>query len=644
MRRHRSWGTRRLAGLTVGLVAAGVVLVTPSPASADGVTATPSGGTLNVSVTGSLSVQFGCFSGLVGVNGTTVSPSLACNALTLVVVTGDSGGQTIFGNQLGEVAFSADPSLTATTNDGADLVYGSPRADAISLGGGDDTFVDDASTLANTSVDLGSGSNTWQVQGLGLDDQIGLAASGSTATAHIHNAEVTVDLSASPVQTLVAQGGGGADVIDATSVSTSSTVTQVRLAGDAGTNALTGGNVATDFDSFGGTATMSGGTAGDTFHSSSTADVIHGGGGPDQVYDVCCGRTGGRPTDDAGGSVTYSVDLHGNDGVARLRPDPRYGLGATTLATSLHRTGLSEWPAEVDHVQLFRSWYGAIDTAGIFDVVAPSDASTPTVYLAGDSFHDDLIDITIPTGSWTVAGSADTQLVITPQTAGVAQVTVSNSGPYKVHGPWANKNQGFAHRVQRDLLFAFPTNAARDAIRDKLAAGTTTRAAVVSGIVNSDTYRGLDVDRVYRRFLKRQADPGGRSSWISAIRNGKSLRKFRAQLFGSNEYFTKAGGTTTGFVRAAYQDVLGRLPDAGGEAYWAHKIDNGMERGAVANYFLSSSEAKRSLVKDQYVRFLDRYPTSGEEATWMAKLDSSATGEQQLVASLAASQAYYDRT
>jgi len=223
-------------------------------------------------------------------------------------------------------------------------------------------------------------------------------------------------------------------------------------------------------------------------------------------------------------------------------------------------------------------------------------------------------------------------------------VTMSDVESYRVHGPWTDRNQGFVHRVHRDLLFRFLSDAQRDAIRTQLANGGRTRAQVTASIVSTDEYRGLDVDRVFVSYLQRPSDPSGRTYWIGSLRNGKSLRQFRAQLFGSNEYFTKSGGTNEAFMVAAYADVLGRLPDPSGQDYWVRKLNNGTERGLVARQFLASTEARCNIVKDQFLRFIDRQPTTDEATFWVSVLGSSASGEQDLVAFLANSNAYFNRS
>ena len=220
---------------------------------------------------------------------------------------------------------------------------------------------------------------------------------------------------------------------------------------------------------------------------------------------------------------------------------------------------------------------------------------------------------------------------------------VDDAAHFSVHGPWTNKNQGFAHRAYRDLLFRFPTNTVRDQVRDQLTAGTKTRAAVAQGLIDTDEYRGLDVDRVFVKYLHRTSDPSGRTYWINALRGGRALWRFRAQLFGSNEYFSKAGGSNAAYVTQAYNDALGRNPDPSGQAYWTNKLNAGAERGMVALQFINSAEARRRLVDDQFLRFLDRLPTTAEQAEWSAAV-SDAGGEQALIADLVASNAFFNRS
>jgi hypothetical protein len=266
------------------------------------------------------------------------------------------------------------------------------------------------------------------------------------------------------------------------------------------------------------------------------------------------------------------------------------------------------------------------------------------VYATGDQADDDLLDVTIPAGSWTTVGTPQTNYFITPTNAAYAVVQASNMGTVSIHGPWTNKNSGFVHRATRDLLFRFATGGTISSVGLALGSGETTRPNVIDGLMDTDEYRGLDVDRTFTRFLDRDVDPSGRTYWINSLRNGKALWRFRAQLFGSSEYFTKAGGTNAAYLDAVYYDVLGRQIDPSGRAYWGNKLNNGADRGSVALNFINSSEFRRFVVDDQFLRFLDRKATTQEHATWDPKITGTTTGEQDLIATLVASDEYFDRS
>ena len=90
--------------------------------------------------------------------------------------------------------------------------------------------------------------------------------------------------------------------------------------------------------------------------------------------------------------------------------------------------------------------------------------------------------------------------------------------------------------------------------------------------------------------------------------------------------------------------MLGRLPDPSGRAYWTGKLDSGADRGSVALQFINSAEFRRFIVDDQFLRFLDRKATTAEQDTWAPKITGTATGEQDLIAFLAASPEYYGRS
>ena len=620
--------TRILTGLA--LVAATFVLLPAAPAAAT-VTVTSASGVVTVAATGNDRIDFSCSGGSFRAFGLAATPNIACSAVTGVHVTGDGGGQVVVGPDLASATtFPGKPKLQTNLGAGEDAVYETPWADDIHTGADVDTVTLYPGGAANVAVDLGTDDDIVELLGSAGNDTISASATGGNVSISDTTSAGLSVMSADNVSTIHIQGGTGTNKISVAGITAASTV-YPWLFGGTGNDTLTTGPHAATFYPKTGNNVINGGPGADLITTDSDTDVIHTGGGGDVIYDMTSGRSGGRVIDGAP-SATYAGYYPSTDATVHVRPGASSGAVVTS---GLARPGQQVLPASVGVVTVSDDEFPTLATRGVIDVVV----GQAEVRAHGDAGLDDLLDVTVPTGTWTTSGSP--VVTIATSASSLGNVRYDGTGPVKIHGTWTNKDQGFAHRVTRDLMFRFPTDAARDAIRNQLANHTTTRAQVVASLMNTDEYRGLDVDRVFTQFLKRKSDPSGRTYWINAIRNGRSLRKFRAQLFGSSEYFSKAGGTNAKFVTAAYADSLGRLPDPSGQAYWTNKIDHGMDRGSVANAFLVSSEARRTLVRNAFLRFVLRQPTQAELDQWMPPLQSSDTGEQQLVAFLVGSGAYY---
>ncbi len=628
------------------LVAGTVVLAVPTPAGA-AVSVTSAGTTINVSLSGAETVSFRCTSGTVRVVNTTStftpSPAVTCAALTQVTITGDSGIQVVDASGLNASTFTAKPKLNVALGDGGDTLTETQNADTIDMGpGGDDLFLRKG-LAANPSIDMGS-SNFDRVTLVGsdADDALTVASTGANTTlAHGVTGSPAFVWVVKNVEYVDVDGGKGNDALDASSVSAASVIGLTDLDGEDGNDTLTAGARPSRMNGGSGTNAFTGGVAADEIETESDTGTIPGpiDGVDDRIDDEPSLRFGGRSITGFANTVAATDTLFAgavnNDLSARVRP----AAGGSALVTfALNRMGQQALPAGIDEIYVTTITMSSLTPRLLVDVVVPAQ----DVQVQSTEGEREAIDITVPTGSWTDTIDGFDR-VITTSSSAVGDVRLPNDATYRVHGPWANQNQGFGHRVYRDLLLRFASTAERDAVRDQLTNGTRTRAQVAAAIVNTDEYRGVDVDRVFLRYLRRASDPSGRTYWIGSIRNGKSLRQFRAQLFGSNEYFTKAGGTNAGFVARAYEDVLGRKPDPSGQAYWTNKANSGTERGLIARQFLSSPEAKRTIVRDQFLRFLDRQPTQTELDTWVPVLDQT-NGEQALVSFLAASAAYFNRT
>ncbi|MGN6692827.1 MAG: DUF4214 domain-containing protein, partial [Aquihabitans sp.] len=162
-------------------------------------------------------------------------------------------------------------------------------------------------------------------------------------------------------------------------------------------------------------------------------------------------------------------------------------------------------------------------------------------------------------------------------------------------GPHATAEAFATSTRQRILGSVTPaqTTAGAAAIR----AGTSPEHQVVA-LLDQPAFRAkrAPVVRLYWAYFTRRPDLGGLTYWVKKYESGMSLQRISLSFAKSSEFATKYGNTTpTQFVTLVYQNVLERLPEAGGLAYWAKKIDGGTSRGQVMTSFSESSEGVRTM-------------------------------------------------
>lgn len=113
-------------------------------------------------------------------------------------------------------------------------------------------------------------------------------------------------------------------------------------------------------------------------------------------------------------------------------------------------------------------------------------------------------------------------------------------------------------------------------------AGAATDPAVVQG----------QATRLYSAYFLRAPDLNGLKFWIDKLSGGQSLGAV-SQFFSTSPEFEETYGDLDDgeFVDLVYQNVLGRLPDATGRAFWIAQLDNGSyDRGRVMIGFSESPE------------------------------------------------------
>ncbi len=151
------------------------------------------------------------------------------------------------------------------------------------------------------------------------------------------------------------------------------------------------------------------------------------------------------------------------------------------------------------------------------------------------------------------------------------------------------------------------------------------------------------VTRLYQAALGRAPDPLGLAGWVSQLASGMPLSQIASDFLSSPEFqarFPGAQQDATSFVTQLYANVLGRAPDAAGEAAWVGQLDSGaLTEGQVVTGFSESAENQAgtaqivadgiwvpnenaAAVARLYYSALDRAPDAAGLTSWTNQLES----------------------
>jgi CubicO group peptidase (beta-lactamase class C family) len=215
--------------------------------------------------------------------------------------------------------------------------------------------------------------------------------------------------------------------------------------------------------------------------------------------------------------------------------------------------------------------------------------------------------------------------------------TASGTAAGTVRAETTDGNQDWAAAAVLDLVGRQATVREVDLMADRLQRGWG-HHALARSLTVGDEWAGGVVDDLYQQILRRGPDAAGRAHWVQRLADGAWTRDVAAFLFASPEFEGLSGGTTTGYVEAVYDRVLGRAPDADGQAYWVARIDGGGPRTEIALSVFTSVEANGQRVDDLYDHLLDRAPDASGRQFWSQRLIT--TDDLELAALLVSSAEY----
>jgi len=183
----------------------------------------------------------------------------------------------------------------------------------------------------------------------------------------------------------------------------------------------------------------------------------------------------------------------------------------------------------------------------------------------------------------------------------------------------------------------FETLAGRSATRSDLLELRATlesegfAAALVPFVGNES--QSADIDRLYVEYFDRLPDFAGYEFWHSRLNVDEwDIQRASRYFADSPEAVATYGDASLEeFLDILYAQVLGRAPDAGGEAYWLDRLENDplIDRANIVAFFTDSPELRvmtehRSEIVALTALFDERMPTEAEIASWQTTRASAS--------------------
>jgi hypothetical protein len=166
-----------------------------------------------------------------------------------------------------------------------------------------------------------------------------------------------------------------------------------------------------------------------------------------------------------------------------------------------------------------------------------------------------------------------------------------------------------------------------------LTAGTVSHSSMVTTLLTSAEFNAYvaPVSRLYLGALLRVPDSGGLDNWVAYLRAGNSRQSAGDAFAASSEFANLYGAlSNSDYVSALYVNVLGRKVDSTGLTNWVALLNGGASRGQVLIGLSESPEAVARFAPTirtflSYFTFLNATPTQADLNYWnsyLATLDN----------------------
>jgi len=167
------------------------------------------------------------------------------------------------------------------------------------------------------------------------------------------------------------------------------------------------------------------------------------------------------------------------------------------------------------------------------------------------------------------------------------------------------------------------------------------RLNLTNALVRQTGFLQSEVNLLYSRVLGRAPEStAALNAWTRYLAR-TSFEQTLAQMFASNEFFARAGGTNAGYVTGIYNILFNRNPDPAAQG-WVTQLNNGASRVSVANQILRSPEGVTTAVFNAYQFVLGRTPDQAGLQYFSNYLRRGGSFNG-LLAQLLASDEYYNK-
>lgn len=155
------------------------------------------------------------------------------------------------------------------------------------------------------------------------------------------------------------------------------------------------------------------------------------------------------------------------------------------------------------------------------------------------------------------------------------------------------------------------------------------KSDVVNSFDHSLERQNNEVNDLYNKVLKRQADPDGLNSFSTLLKQGRSTAQIEEIMYASPEYQATHTDASS-FVTGLYHDSLGRSPDAGGLDSWKASLAAGTSRDQVSAAFMGSTERVRNDVEHAYQTVLGRAADSPGSQSFVDQIETGKINADDL--------------